>query len=164
MIAAFDVKYLDDGGAQAAAVVFESFADTKPLRVYRKKIAKVAEYVPGSFYLRELPCIRELLAEVEESLDIIIVDGYVTLGDRPGLGKHLSEAIDPDIAIIGVAKSYFPGSRPAEALRGWSKKPLFITSCGIGIEVARDLIESMHGRYRIPDLLKAADRSSKEIP
>lgn len=162
MIAAFDVSYSGDGSAQAAAVVFENFTDAKPLRVYRKKIAKVAEYVPGSFYRRELPCILELFAELEEKIDVIIVDGYVTLGDRPGLGQHLSDSIGPDIAVIGVAKKYFEGSRPAEAVRGRSKKPLFVTSYGVEIDKARELIESMHGNYRLPTLLKAVDRLSKE--
>ena len=162
MIAAFDVSYSGDGSAQAAAVVFINFTDATPQRVYRKKIAKVAEYVPGSFYRRELPCILALLAEIEERIDVIIVDGYVTLGDRPGLGQHLSDSIDPDIAVIGVAKKYFAGSRPAKALRGRSKKPLFVTSYGLEIDKARELVESMHGKYRIPTLLKMVDRLSKE--
>lgn len=162
MIAAFDVSYLDDGSAQAAAVVFENFTDAKPRRIYRKKIAQVAEYVPGSFFRRELPCILALLAEIEEKIDVVIVDGYVTLGDRPGLGKHLSESIDPHIAVIGVAKKYFEGSRPAEAVRGRSKNPLFVTSYGVESEKAKELIESMHGKYRIPTLLKVVDRLSKE--
>lgn len=161
MIAAFDVGYPGDGTAQAAAVVFENFCDARPFREYLKKIAHVADYVPGSFYKRELPCILEMLAEIEERIDIFIVDGYVTLGDRPGLGKRLSEAIDPGIAIIGVAKSFYPGSRAAAAIRGRSKRPLFITSHGVELEKARAWIESMHGGYRIPVLLKKVDRLSK---
>lgn len=163
MIAAFDVGYSDDGSAQAAAIVFEDFSDAKPLRSYLKKIAKVAEYVPGSFYRRELPCILELFTEIEEMIDIIVVDGYVSLGDRPGLGKHLSESIAPHIAVIGVAKKYFKGSIPAEAERGRSKNPLFVTAHGLEVEKARELIESMHGRYRLPTLLKTVDRLSRSV-
>ena len=162
MIVAFDVSYLDDASAQAAAVVFENFSDSEPRRTYLKTIAKVAKYVSGSFYQRELPCILELLSEIEERIDIIIIDCYVSLGDRPGLGKHLSESIDPNIAIIGVAKNYFEGSNPAEAKRGESKHPLFVTSYGMETEKAKELIESMHGRYRLPTLLKEVDRLSKE--
>lgn len=161
MIVAFDVSYLDDASAQAAAVVFEKFSDSEPRRTYLKTIAKVAKYVSGSFYQRELPCILELLSEIEERIDIIIIDGYVSLGDRPGLGKHLSESIDPNITIIGVAKKYFEGSDPAEAKRGGSKHPLFVTSYGMEAEKAKELIESMHGRYRLPTLLKEVDRLSR---
>lgn len=162
MIAAFDVNYLKNGSALAAAVVFEDFLDSKPRSIYRKKIVKTAEYVPGSFYKRELPCILEVLAQIHECIDIIIVDGYVFLGERPGLGKYLSESIDSNIAVIGVAKSFFAGSNPVEAKRGKSKNPLFVTALGIDAEHAKDMIESMHGEYRIPTLLKEVDRASKE--
>lgn len=162
MIAAFDVNYQEDGSAQAAAVVFESFSDAKPRRTYRKRIAKVAEYVPGSFFRRELPCILELLAEIDEPIDIMVIDGYVFLGDRPGLGKYLSDSIDSQVAVIGVAKNYFAGSRPSEVRRGRSRNPLFVTSHGIDQEKARELIESMHGKYRIPTLLKKVDLLSRE--
>jgi len=161
MIAAFDVGYPDEGSAQAAAVVFEHFSDAKPLRSYRKKIAQAEEYVPGSFYKRELPCILELLSEIDENIDIIIVDGYVSLGDRPGLGEHLRKSLNSAIAIIGVAKNYFAGSTPVEVRRGRSKNPLFITACGIAPEEAGELIAAMHGSYRMPTLLKEVDRLSK---
>ena len=161
MIAAFDVGYPDDGSAQAAAVVFEHFFDAKPRRSYRKRIVHVEEYMPGSFYKRELPCILELFSEINEIIDIIIVDGYVFLGDRPGLGKHLSKSLNSAIPIIGVAKKYFAGSNPVEVKRGRSKNPLFITACGIKPEDAGELIASMHGSYRMPTLLKEVDRLSK---
>lgn len=162
MIAAFDVKYFDDGSALSAAVVFNGFEDTEPLSHYTKRIEKVEEYVPGAFYKRELPCIISLLGDIREKIDVIIVDGYVTLGNEPGLGAHLKEAIDDKIAVIGAAKSYFEGSNAIKVYRGKSKNPLYVSSAGIGSEEAARLISGMHGENRIPTLLKAADRLTKE--
>ena len=75
----------------------------------RKRIANVAGYIPGSFYKRELPCILSLLSDINETVDTIIVDGYVSLGSRPGLGQHIKDEIEPRVAVIGVAKNYFKG-------------------------------------------------------
>ncbi len=162
MIAAFDVSYADDGSALAAAVLFETFQDARPCRVYRKKFADMADYVSGSFYLRELPCILGLLAEIEERIEVIIIDGYVSLGDQPGLGEHLHRSIAPSIAVIGVAKGSFAGSRPVKVVRGASRRPLYVTSHGLEAEQAGRLIQSMHGKYRLPTLLKTVDKLSRE--
>lgn len=162
MIAAFDVAYAEDGSAQAAAVVFARITDPGPYRVYRRRLTAVADYVPGFFYRRELPCILTLLTDIEECVETIIVDGYVTLGDRPGLGAHLCRNIAPGIAVIGVAKTPFAGGRPAEVLRGGSRKPLYVTAHGLGLEEAGRLIQAMHGSHRLPTLLKTVDRLSRE--
>jgi len=161
MISAFDVKYFEDDGAMVAAVVFEDFKDSKPFSLYRKKINIVHEYVPGSFYRRELPCIISLLADIKETIDTIIVDGYVFLGDKPGLGAYLKERIERTVAIIGVAKSYFKGSDAIEILRGDSQNPLYVSSAGIDPMEAANLISNMHGKHRIPTLLKEVDRLTK---
>jgi len=42
--------------------------------------------------------------------------------------------------------------------RGKSTNPLYITSEGIELEIAADLILNMHGIYRIPTLLKKVDQ------
>ena len=54
-IAAFDVHYLQDGRASAAAVVFADFGDRVPAAEYHRVMARSAPYVPGAFYKRELP-------------------------------------------------------------------------------------------------------------
>jgi deoxyinosine 3'endonuclease (endonuclease V) len=162
MFAAFDVHYPEEGGAQVAAVVFAHLYDSEPVSVYRKRIESVAEYVPGEFYKRELPCILSLLEEIVEPIDTIIIDGYVSLGDRPGLGEHLAESMDRNKNVVGVAKTFFDGSSLKEAKRGLSKNPLFVTSFGLSSDVAKEMIESMHGPHRMPTLLKEADRLSKE--
>lgn len=161
MISAFDVKYFEDGSAMVAAVVFKDFKDSEPVSSYRKKVDRVHDYVPGSFYRRELPCILSLLSDIKEKIDTIIVDGYVFLGDKPGLGAHLKERIETTVRIIGVAKSYFEGSDAIKIYRGKSQNPLYVSSSGIDSMEAADFISKMHGRHRIPTLLRKVDRLAK---
>ena len=46
--------------------------------------------------------------------------------------------------------------------RGESKNPLFITAEGIEVNEEAELIQNMHGVFRIPTLLKAVDQLSRE--
>ena len=161
MIAAIDVKYFEDGSALAAAVVFERFTDEAHVSEYTQRIGRVEDYLPGSFYKRELPCILSLLATIQEELETII-DGYVDLGTKPGLGAYLKGEIGEKVSVIGVAKSYFAGSAVTEVYRGRSKKPLYVTSAGLAQHEAARLVASMHGEHPIPTLLKAVDRLTED--
>ena len=163
MIAAVDVNYMDEISAVAAAVVFRDFADTAPVAQYTAPFTDFGVYVPGKFYQRELPGIVAVLEKVAETLDVVIIDGYVMLGDdRPGLGFHLWQHLDGQTAVIGVAKSLFPGSQPVTIIRGQSSRPLYITAQGIDQTHAAEHIVRMAGAYRIPKLLRQADHLAKE--
>lgn len=162
MIAAFDVYYLKKGCASAAAVLFSAYSEAEPEAVYTLRLHDVEDYIPGEFYRRELPCILKLLGEIKEPLEEMIIDGYVTLGDRPGLGRHLFDFLKGEIPVIGVAKSKFKGSRGMEVFRGNSRKPLYVTSAGVNLPQAGEKIRTMHGPYRIPTLLKLADLLARE--
>ena len=164
MIACFDVHYLADGRAAAAAVLFAAYSDARPAAEYTCLVAApVADYVPGRFYRRELPCILTLLEQIVVPLEEIIVDGYVMLGDgQPGLGQRLFAAIGGGIAVIGVAKSRFKGASGAEVLRGRSLRPLYVTAAGLAEAQAAERIRGMHGAHRLPTLLKRVDLLAKE--
>jgi deoxyribonuclease V len=157
MIGAFDVHYLKDGRASTAAVLFPDYAAPEPTAVYTRIVSQVEDYLPGEFYRRELPCILTLIKEIREALDEMLVDGYVMLGKRPGLGQYLYESFACKIPVIGVAKSRFNGAPAAEVYRGKSKNPLYVTSAGMGLQEACERIRSMHGPYRVPTLLKQVD-------
>jgi deoxyribonuclease V len=163
MIAAFDVHYPPSGGASAAAVLFADYRDATLSGYFAKRLAEVEAYVPGAFYRRELPCLLALIEEIEYPLQGMIVDGYVWLGKgRPGLGRRLFDALEGEIPVIGVAKTRFKGACAVEISRGKASRPLFVTAAGIGKRSAADKIRMMHGRYRLPTLLKEADRLAKE--
>ena len=161
-IAAFDVHYLEDGRASAAAVLFADFGASVPAAAYHRMLARSAAYRPGAFYRRELPAIRALLDQIAVPLDTLIVDGYVMLGSRPGLGRHLFEALEEKIPVIGVAKAFFEGAAAHEVHRGGSRRPLYVTAAGIDSLEAAASIRSMHGPHRIPTLLRHVDRLARE--
>ena len=161
-------------GATAAAVAFADWSDPLPAREWTVEIDDVAEYVPGSFYLRELPCLLELLQAVPTPATLL-VDGYVWLDGqgRRGLGAHLYEALDGKIPVIGVAKTSFNSVRDdagtcgddqlscQEVVRGVSRRPLFVTAVGVALATAAVWVASMHGAHRVPTLLKRVDQLSR---
>lgn len=165
MIAALDVRYDEESlTGRAAAVVFERWDDALPLAEYTATFSGVKSYVPGQFFKRELPCLLAVLKKVREPLDQIIVDGFVSLGDKPGLGIHLWEALDRKVAIVGVAKNHFRFATPVEVVRGSSKRPLFVTAVGVDPSAAAESIRQMHGANRIPTLLKHVDQRALDLP
>jgi len=164
MILAVDVQYVAGKGA-AAGVLLESWDSSTATDEFISVAEIDAEYVPGQFYKRELPCILMLLNDHALSPDSILVDGYVFLDDdkSPGLGKYLYDALKGRIMVIGVAKNRYAGIGEQHAVyRGDSRNPLYVTAAGVGLEVARENILSMHGRHRVPTLLKHADKLARE--
>lgn len=164
MILAIDVQYTDNQGF-IAAISFDTWDASEPNEKYETILTGIAEYNPGQFYKRELPCILQLLDEHDLNPEIIIIDGYVTLNkeNHPGLGMHLYNARNGASKIIGVAKRSYAGiDEQSKILRGNSKNPLFITSAGIDLEEAKNNISKMHGNNRIPILLKLVDRLCRE--
>lgn len=163
MIAAFDVQYGADSRAWAAAVLFESYADAEPTATCTRLLPEPqAAYIPGAFYRRELPCLLALLEGLRPPPHEMIVDGYVTLGDKAGLGRHLFDAVGRRIPVIGVAKNRFEGAPGLAVLRGGSRRPLFITAVGMPLSEAGAKIKGMHGPHRVPTLLKRVDGLARE--
>ena len=163
MFVCVDVHYYDDRAA-AACLLFKNWSDAMPASQFRTTISKITPYVAGQFYLRELPCILEVLELVDENIDVFVIDGYVWLDDgrTPGLGAHLYHKLQRRTPVIGVAKTqYRPSEAAHEVLRGKSEKPLYITAVGIDPSIAASCIKKMHGEFRIPTLLKMVDQISR---
>jgi deoxyribonuclease V len=165
VILAVDVHYIEPG-AIAAGVCFDDWHDTLPSRTYISRFDAVAPYEPGAFYRRELPCILSLLREHELQPSLIIVDGHVFLDDkdeRPGLGKHLFDALGGRVPVIGVAKTSFVGlGADHEVRRGDSARPLYVSAAGLPLSGAKAHILAMHGEHRLPTLLKTVDRACRD--
>ncbi|HYH68074.1 MAG TPA: endonuclease V [Urbifossiella sp.] len=127
-----------------------------------QSFATVADYEPGSFYRRELPCLLGVLA-LGPRPDVVVVDGYVWLaGDVPGLGAHLHAALGG--VVVGVAKTRFASAAAVEVCRGASRSPLFVTAAGAAAEVVAAWVAKMHGPYRVPTLLKRVDALARTAP
>lgn len=165
MIMAVDVQYAEEGTARVAAVLFEQWTDSTPRHEFTIECSNIAEYEPGKFYLRELPCILAILEVIPDALSGIVVDGHVDLGERgPGLGRHLYDALDGQIPVIGVAKSFFPDTGAIEVQRGNSRRPLYVSSAGIPASEIALGVGRMHGKYRFPTLLKRVDSLARGRP
>lgn len=162
-IACFDVYYKKDQ-AKACCIVFETDPTEKTLSTYCQVIESVSGYISGEFYRRELPCILKVYKMIKEDIDLIIIDGFVTLGNsKKGLGAYLFESLDKKLPVIGVAKTYFRGCENyVEIYRGKSGKPLYISSIGIDLNYSAKFIKNLNGIYRIPDILKKVDQLSRE--
>jgi deoxyribonuclease V len=162
MFAAVDVHYPPSGGARAALVLAPDPAFSAIISEKTVFIDQVVDYQPGEFYRRELPPIRAVLADVGD-LDVLIIDGYVTLdpGGRPGLGAYAHEEFG--VSIIGVAKTRFASAVHAiPVVRGTAKRPLYVTAAGISPAAAADLIRTMTGRSRLPDALRRVDALARD--
>lgn len=162
MIVALDVHYWHDDSGRVAAVGFDDWESREPACEKYLEITGAAPYKPGSFYERELPGLLEIIDKLEESPDIIIVDGYAWLGEgRPGLGAHLWEALGHRVPVVGVAKSRFKGASAAEIHHGSSWRPLYVTSAGMAVEEAAVAVESMYGSHYLPEMLRRVDRLAR---
>lgn len=164
MLLAFDAHYTDLR-TRLVAASFNDWTDPSPANLHVWESGPAAAYEPGQFYRRELPLILMALKDFDlTDVKTIIVDGYVYLNaeGRMGLGGHLYQELAESIPVVGVAKSYFRDNNAEAVLRGESKKPLFVTALGMDPLAAADHVREMAGAYRMPDVLAAVDRGTKE--
>lgn len=166
----FDTFYFNENKANTICLAFENWDAIAPDFEFSEIKSGISEYIPGEFYKRELPCILSLLDQIKKQINdisCIIIDGFVFLDDeyKPGLGKHLFDSLNREIPVIGVAKTNFATVEKlkSELYRGESKTPLYISSVGIEMEDALNLVKNMHGNYRIPTLLKKVDTMTREF-
>ncbi|MBY0232504.1 MAG: endonuclease V [Gemmataceae bacterium] len=143
MKACLDVDYRDEG-AVAACVAFSAWADAAPALEVVERIAAVAEYEPGAFYKRELPCLLAVLARLPAPPSLVVVDGFVWLEDesRPGLGARLFDALGGTVPVVGGESA---------------TRPLWVTAAGMDAKEAAEAVKGMHGPHRLPTLIKRVD-------
>ena len=167
MIYCFDTFYEEDY-ASTAVVGIEDWNASEPTFELIDVINEVNEYESGAFYKRELPCLLSIVGKInlDPSKDILVVDGYVVLSDegKLGLGGYLYNELDSKVPVVGVAKNDFVSLHNLKKTiyRGESKKPLFITALGYDLEEAGEKVKDMHGEFRLPTILKLADRKCRE--
>ncbi|MCK5897869.1 MAG: endonuclease V [Methylococcales bacterium] len=160
-----DVQY-DGTKAVVAGIIFSNWTSNSIHETILTPVSNVKPYQAGAFYKRELPCILKLLEKIRLPLELIIIDGFVVLGsdNTDGLGMYLYNALHQKTPIIGVAKKAFVNTPvDYEIYRGDSKKPLYVTAIGIDISEAKAHITTMHGKHRIPSLLKKVDQFCRGI-
>lgn len=158
-----DVAYGRQIG-MAVGIGFTGWSDEEPTAVYEAVVQSPPDYEPGRFYLRELPAVLQVLGQLSERPEVVVIDGYVWLGEgRPGLGAYLYQE-SGRIPVIGIAKSLFVGAAKVseQVFRGRSRRPLYVTAAGVDRREAAGYVAAMAGRNRIPDLMRLADRLARE--
>lgn len=165
MVLAIDVFYTDSS-ARSVGVLFD-WTDDFPREVIIDTIETTADYIPGEFYKRELPCIMGVINKIDmDILSAIVVDGYVYTGNNEemGLGAHVWESIGKQVPVIGVAKNSFAGNLETvvQLFRGDSRKPLYISSVGIELSTAVGLVKEMKGKFRMPAVLQQLDSLTRK--
>ena len=163
-LAALDVDYRDDG-AVAACVCFAGWGASASSAEHVATIVTVSPYLPGELYRRELPCLLAVLEKVPVLPEVLIVDGYVTLGgETPGLGMHLFTVLERRTIVVGVAKTRYQKATDAVAIRrGSSRAPLFVTAAGMDAHQAAEHVRAMHGPHRLPTMIARADALARTV-
>ena len=160
MIACTDVHYTNTR-ATAACILFHDWSDAHSDLAITEPVDEPAPYEPGRFYRRELPALLSVISQLTVRPEVIIIDGYVWLGDwdHPGLGAHLHKALGGSAAVIGVAKKLFRRGPAVQCVRrGSSARPLYVSAAGMELTEAAARIVELHGEFRVPTLLKRVDR------
>lgn len=81
VLTGLDVAY-GEGVAAAACVLFGHWTDATPADERTTLVHSVAPYVPGSFYERELPCLRAVLDLLTQPPELATIDGRPRLRSR----------------------------------------------------------------------------------
>ena len=160
---AVDIHY-DGDGALAAAVAFDEWDAPEASRTFTTHLAHVAKAARGELDLRDLPCLLQLLREHALKPDVIVIGGFVHVDakETPGLGRHLYDALEGRTAIIGISKTSMHGMPSQfEVLREEEARPLIVTCVGIDLGAAKARLRAMHGKRRVPTLLKLVARIAR---
>jgi len=163
---ALGVHYHGDG-ALAAAVAFDEWDAPEASRTFTCRAAHVGKAVRGELDLRALPCLVQLLREHALEPDVIVIDGPVHLdaAETPGLGRTLFDVLGGRTPIIGVSTRKMPGMLAQfEVFREEEAPPLIVTCVGVDLGAAKVRIRTMHGRRRLPTLLKLVSRIARAGP
>lgn len=150
--------------ATVAAAACDEWDAAEATKTYVLRIAQVDKPVRGELDLRAIPCVMQLLREHSLSPEILLLDGFVLLdsNETPGLGQHLHQALGGRVPVIGVSRKGLPGlTAQFEVLREDEAPPLWVTCAGIDIGAAKARLRAMHGRKRVPTLLKLVARLAK---
>ncbi len=160
--------------ARAVGVLFE-WTSGVALGTETVELNDVADYVPGEFFRRELPCVMAIIDRLPlETLDAVasvVVDGHVYVDDEgsPGLGAHVWHVLHGrgyNVAVVGVAKTAFRGNNTTviPVLRGAGNRPLLVSAIGAEVEEVAERVRCMHGPFRMPTILKLVDALTRSGP
>ncbi len=150
----------DDTWCRVAGITLDRVDARQVWQEHAVTLSDVHRYEPGSLYKREMPGILALIDTLPKRPDIVIIDGYCSLGDQDGMGNRLYKT--SGIPVIGVAKTPFQGGAPYH----WDRptgKPLYVSSAGISLCEALALLNQLESPHRIPVMIQRADQWSRGV-
>lgn len=176
-ILAVDTFYHPDK-AKTVGVLFDSWDQDEPSMVIESWTTDFGPYIPGQFYLRELPPTMKLLEQVDiKEIGVLIVDGFLQVYDsevgrlEKGLGLRLGEILrieKKDLVLVGVAKTdYREQGERWKLAEPWKRgplgsKPLWVQVDGMRIPDLMHGLGQMKGNCRLPDMLRILDKETKK--
>lgn len=152
---------IDAAQAVAAAALFDDWDAREATRCVTTRMPVGDKPPRGTADPRPVACIVQLLREHALQPGVIVMEAPVHLdaAETPGLGRQLYDALGGTVAVVGVTKTTMPGM-PAqfEVAREEEARPVIVTCAGIDLGAAKVRVRSMHGKRRVPTLLKLAAR------
>jgi deoxyribonuclease V len=153
-----------EGGAIVAAVSFDEWDAAEASRTFTSRVAPVDPPVRSPRGAAELAGVLQLLRDHALEPELIVIDGPVHLdaAEKPAWGRQLFDALGGRSAVIGISTRTMPGL-PAqfEVWRDAEARPLIVTCVGIDLGAAKVRVRTMHGRRRVPTLMKLAARLAR---
>lgn len=153
-----------EGGAIIAAVAFDEWDAAEASRTFTSRLAPVDPPVRSPPGVAELTGVLQLLREHALEPELIVIDGPVHLdaAEKPAWGRQLFDALGGRSAVIGISTRTMPGlSAQFEVWRDEEARPLIVTCIGIDLGAAKARVRMMHGRRRLPTLMKLAVRLAR---
>jgi len=153
----------------AAAVGFDEWNDAEGTGQWLARLPLAEKPVRGELDLRALPCVLNLVQQQipphRGPLELIVLDGFVHLDpqETPGFGLPLFHALGGQVPVIALSKTDWRGDTPAqfELHREEEARPTLVTCVGVDLGAAKARARTMHGKRRMPTLLKLAARLAK---
>lgn len=157
--------HLQDTTAWVAAVTFDDWDAREASRTVTSRVDALERPARAQLDLREATALAQLLGQHGLQPDAIVIDGpvHVDAGETPGWGRALFDALGGRIPIIGLSTRPLPGL-PAqfEVYREEEARPVLVTCAGMDLGAAKARVRAMHGKRRLPTLLKLAARTAKD--
>jgi deoxyribonuclease V len=185
-VAGFYVGFELEGTILRAAAVLLDAVTLQPIDTRVVRIAASMPYVPGLLSFRELPALRQVLAQLPQAPDLAFVNGHgIAHPRRLGIAAHFGVA--SGLPTIGIAREVLVGTMAAlhqtrgayTPLRdgreqiGWVLRskpgcnPLFVSpGHRVAMASAAELVMRFVTTDRLPEPMRLADRiaSRRERP
>ncbi len=108
--------------------------------------------------------VLQLLREHRLEPEVIVIHGPVHLdaAETPGWGRQLFDALGGRSAVIGISTRVMPGlPTQVEVWRDDEARPLIVSCIGLDLGAEKARVRTMHGRRRVPTLMKLAARLAR---